>query len=156
MRVLFICTGNVCRSPLAEGYLKYLVAQGALQEVEVDSAGVAALTGAPPFECAISVAQEFQFDISSKIARQLTPELIRSSDRIFCMETWQAQAVMQMDPQSIKKVALLGSFHPEGRPLHQIPDPAEFDFPETLRTFRAIKAAVDGFYRALTSQVPAD
>jgi glycine hydroxymethyltransferase len=156
MRVLFICTGNVCRSPLAEGYLKFLVSRGGLPDVEVQSAGVAALTGAPPFECAISVAQEFKFDISSKIACQLTPDLIRSSDRIFCMETWQAQAVMQMDPHSVKKVALLGSFHPEGRPLHQIPDPAEFDFDETLRTFQAIKAAVEGFYRTIASQVPAD
>lgn len=156
MRVIFVCTGNVCRSPLAEGYLKFLVKQGNLQDVEVESAGVAALTGAPPFECAISVAQEFKFDISSKTGCQLTPDLIRSADRVFCMETWQAQAVMQMDPQSLKKVALLGSFHPDGRPLHQIPDPAEFDFAETLRTFRAIKEAVEGFYKTIASQVPAD
>ena len=45
MRVLFVCTGNVCRSPLAEGYLKFLVKQGNLQDVEVESAGVAALAG---------------------------------------------------------------------------------------------------------------
>lgn len=156
LRVLFICTGNVCRSPLAEGYLKFLLTQRGIQGVDVESAGVAALSGASPFECATSVAEEYRFDISGKTARQLTAELIRDFDRIFCMEAWQAQAVMQMDPGAVSKVALLGSFHPDGRPLLQIPDPAEFDFPETLRTFQAIKASVEGFFQSLTSRVGVD
>ena len=156
LRVLFICTGNVCRSPLAEGYLKSLLAQRGVQGVDVESAGVAALSGAPPFECATSVAEEYHFDISGNTARQLTPELIQSSDRILCMEAWQAQAVMQMDPRSVNKVALLGNFHPDGRSLFQIPDPAEFDFPETLRTFQAIKASVEGLFQSLLSRVGVD
>ena len=156
MRVLFICTGNVCRSPLAEGYLKLLLDRRNIAGVEVASAGVAALTGAPPFECALSVAEEYQFDISGKTASQLTLEMIAESDRIFCMEAWQAQAVMQMDPRSVSKVALLGSFHPDARPLFQIPDPAEFDFPETLRTFQVIKTSVEGLFQTLTSRVGAN
>jgi protein-tyrosine-phosphatase len=155
MRVLFICTGNVCRSPLAEGYLKFLLHGRNVNTIEVDSAGIAALSGAPPFECAQNVAQEHQFDISNKIARQLTTDIIRDADRIFCMETWQAQVVMSMDPKSISKVALLGSFHPDRKPLMQIPDPVQFDFPETMRTFQVIKISVEGFFQTLVSQVGA-
>jgi protein-tyrosine-phosphatase len=122
----------------------------------VHSAGVAALVGAPPFECAQGVAQKFSFDISSNLAQQITPELIRQYDKIFCMETWQAQAVMQMDPRSMQKVVLLGSYHPEGRPLFQIPDPAEFEIPETLYTFQFIKASVEGFFSTLQSRAVQD
>ena len=123
-----------------------------MESVDVHSAGVAALAGAPPFECAQEVAEKYNFDISEKLAQQITPELIGTFDRIFCMETWQAQAVMQMDPPSTKRVSLLGSFHPEKRPLYQIPDPAEFDVPETLRTFQAIKAAIEGFFSSIQSE----
>ena len=156
MKVLFVCTGNVCRSPLAEGYLKSLLEEAQIKDIEVYSAGVAALVGAPPFECAQGVAEKYSFDISSKLAEQLTPDLIKQFDKIFCMETWQAQAVMQMDPRSIQKVALLGSYHPEGRPLFQIPDPAEFELPETLHTFLAIKASVEGFVSTLQSRTTKD
>lgn len=155
MRVLFVCTGNVCRSPLAEGYLKHLLQENHVTDVDVQSAGVSALAGCPPFDCALSVARDFNFDISQKRGCRLTPELIQNSDRIFCMESWQAQAVMQMEPRSVRKVALLGSFHPEGRPLFQISDPAKFEVPETLRAFELIKASVEGFFQSVAGQVRA-
>jgi protein-tyrosine phosphatase len=90
MKILFVCTGNVCRSPLAEGYFKTLLNQENIAGIDVGSAGIAALVGATPFECALEVAEANSFDISEKRSKQLTPELIREYDHVICMESWQA------------------------------------------------------------------
>jgi protein-tyrosine-phosphatase len=153
MKILFVCTGNVCRSPLAEGYFKALLDQKKVKGIEVASAGVAALVGAQPFECAQEVAKIHEFDISAKTGVQLTPELIRQYDRIYCMETWQAAAIMQMEPDHSDKVSLLGSCDSNGKNQKQIPDPRDFTFPETLRTFEAIKDALEALLKQVTKPI---
>jgi protein-tyrosine phosphatase len=161
MKVIFVCTANVCRSPLGEGYLKFLLAESSKdrgepsikQKLEISSAGVAALAGSPPFDCAIEVAKHFQFDITQKRAQQLTAEMIRSADRILCMETWHASAVMQMDPPSSGNVSLLGAYHPSKRPLMQIPDPENFTTPEMFLTFEVMKEAIEGFLASVPGKL---
>lgn len=163
MKVIFVCTANVCRSPLAEGYFKSLLAGTSTEaqamekslrdQLDISSAGVAALAGSPPFDCAVEVAKQFQFDISQKRAQQLTIPMIRSADRILCMETWQASAVMQMDPANSQNVSLLGAFHPLKRPLLQIPDPEDFSTPEMFLTFEIIRGAIEGFLSSLATKL---
>jgi protein-tyrosine phosphatase len=153
MKILFVCTGNVCRSPLGEGYLKHLLSRNGQNGVEVSSAGIAALVGAPPFECAMEVAQKHGFDISEHVARQITGPLIEEIDRIFCMESWQANIVREMDPKRAKRVMLLGSYHPDNSPQFQIPDPVDFTVPETLITFDLIKPSIENFYQNLTAEI---
>src|SRR5262245_21156049 len=110
MRVLFICTANVCRSPLAEGYLKHLLSSNPVQGVEVESAGVMALNGSLPFECSVEVAEMMGFNIRTHRARRLTPEIGNTADAILCMETWQAKEVLALEPKWMGKVNLLGNY----------------------------------------------
>ncbi len=152
MKILFVCTGNVCRSPLAEGYFKSLLNEQNISGIHAGSAGIAALVGAQPFECAQEVAEVNSFDISGKRSEQLTPELIREYDHVICMESWQASIAMQMEPEHSGKIALLGSYHPDGKSLVQIPDPRDFTFPETLRTFEAIKESVEYLFKRVSTK----
>jgi protein-tyrosine phosphatase len=163
MKVIFVCTANVCRSPLAEGYLKSLLAgtsqefqaveKSVREKLDISSAGLAALAGSPPFDCAVEVAKQFQFDISKKRAQQLTTTMVQSADRILCMETWQASTVMKMDPSNSRNVSLLGAFHPLERPLLQILDPEDFSTPEMFVTFEVIRSAIEGFLSSLATKL---
>jgi len=149
MRVLFICTANVCRSPLAEGYLKHLLKKNPISGLDVASAGVMALSGSPAFDCAIEVADLSGFDLSSHRARRLTPSIGAEADLILCMETWQATQVLDNDPNWIGKTRLLGNYHSSRRRLFQIPDPQDFTVPYTLEVFHLIQDSVNELLKQL-------
>ncbi|MBO5090547.1 MAG: ribosomal protein S18-alanine N-acetyltransferase [Clostridia bacterium] len=77
MRVLFVCTGNTCRSPMAEGYMKSM-------GFDCESRGLAA-DGSPVSENSAAVMQEMGIDISKHISKQLTAEDVKNFDTIICM-----------------------------------------------------------------------
>lgn len=79
MKILFVCSGNTCRSPMAEGYLKSLNLDG----VEVWSAGLQA--GGAVSENSVVAMKEIGVDISHHIPRQITREMINLADKIICM-----------------------------------------------------------------------
>jgi protein-tyrosine phosphatase len=149
MRALFICTANVCRSPLAEGYLKFLLSKNPIPNVEVESAGVMALEGSLPFECAAEVAEIMGFNIRPHRARRLTQEIGNQADAILCMETWQAKDVLALDPDWLGKTTLLGHYHSSQKRLLQIPDPRDFTTDHTLEVFKLIQDSVERFYQKL-------
>ncbi len=74
MRVLFVCTGNICRSPFAEAVAR---SEG---HVDAESAGLAAYEGAGPTADALAVARELGYDLSSHRARPLTKEMLERAD----------------------------------------------------------------------------
>ena len=86
-RVLFVCTANICRSPLAEGMLRAaLVAHGANARYAVDSAGTQALIGQPPAPHSIAVAAQYSADISTHVARAFVPEDFARFEYIIAMD----------------------------------------------------------------------
>jgi len=92
MRILFVCTGNICRSPFAEAAARQLTGD------EVASAGTIAITGAPASRTGIAVAAELGVDMTSHRAGDLTPSLIASADLIFGMAEEHVAAVLAIDP----------------------------------------------------------
>ena len=88
MRVLFVCLGNICRSPLAEGLLRHAVSQQGLDgQISVDSAGTGNWhAGEPPDARAIAVAARNGVDISTQRARQIRRDDFHSFDLILGMD----------------------------------------------------------------------
>jgi protein-tyrosine phosphatase len=95
IRVLFVCLGNICRSPLAQGVFEgVLRSEGLDGEVSVDSAGTGAWhVGSPPDERALSAASVRGVDISSQRARRIRPEDCQNFDYILTMDEENYRAV---------------------------------------------------------------
>jgi protein-tyrosine phosphatase len=99
-RVLFVCTGNTCRSPLAAGALKQELGADAAR-VEVSSAGTAAWDGQPATGPALEVAGRDRVDLRDHRSRRVTPALLRASDLVLVMERGHLSAVQALgaDPR---------------------------------------------------------
>ena len=85
MHLLFVCTGNTCRSPLAEAIARRLAHDRGLRDVVVSSAGTSAWADAPASDGSLLVALENGIDLSEHRARSLSPEIVATSDLILTM-----------------------------------------------------------------------
>ena len=109
--VVFVCTGNTCRSPMAEGILKARLSPGALEWAIVESAGTLGLSGTPPADGAIEDARADGVDISGYRSRPLDMGLVDEADLILVMEPYHKDCVVLLDRDAAKKTFLLGEFH---------------------------------------------
>jgi len=106
--VLFVCTGNICRSPMAEGLFRHAVAGRG--DFRVVSAGLGAVDGQPPSAYAVQAMKELGIDISQQRSHMLTASLVREADYIFGMTHSHVDSVMLLYPQMAEKVFLLREF----------------------------------------------
>src|SRR5947208_14418223 len=106
--VLFVCTGNVCRSPMAEGIFRHAV-QGR-GDFRVLSAGLGAVDGHAPSPYAVQAVRELGIDISGQRSRMLSPELVHQADFIFGMTHSHIDTVMLLYPHAAEKTFLLREF----------------------------------------------
>lgn len=109
-RVLFICTGNVCRSPMAEGLFRH-IAKG---KVEVTSAGVGAVYGQSPSTHAVTVMDELGIDIRDIRSKPLTQDLVKEADYIIVMTYGHLDTILMLHPEAADKVFLLREFEKGG------------------------------------------
>ncbi len=85
MRLLFVCTGNTCRSPMAEAIARRLGAERGLEDFSVASAGTSAWEGAPASDGALLVALEHGLDLNAHRAQVLSRDLVAAADLILVM-----------------------------------------------------------------------
>lgn len=108
--VLFVCTGNSCRSVMAEGLLKKYLKELGKETIEVDSAGVMNYSGQPPTPETIEVMNKEGIDVSSHRSKNLTRNLIEGADLILVMERMHKDMVVSMVPEASPKTYLLTEF----------------------------------------------
>jgi len=106
--ILFICTGNVCRSPMAEALFRRAVSGRG--EFRVLSAGLGAMDGQPPTPHSVRAMRELGVDISAQRSRMLTTELVRSADLILGMTHSHVDTVALLYPPAAEKTFLLREF----------------------------------------------
>src|SRR5271169_4903240 len=99
--VLFVCTGNICRSPMAEGLFRH--ATRGRTDFNVRSAGVGALEGQPPSLNAIRALKELGVDIAHLRSRMLSPDLVEQADYIFGMTHNHVDSINLLFPQAAEK-----------------------------------------------------
>jgi len=109
-KILVVCLGNICRSPVGEGLLKNCFNKMGKPEIMVSSAGIAAVVGAPASAHSITVMKARNIDISDHIARQLTHEMMVEHDLILVMEMDQKKHLEQRFSFARGKVHLMGRF----------------------------------------------
>ncbi len=98
--ILIVCTGNICRSPMAEGLLDHYLRDRGIRSVRVESAGVIALEGSPPVAEIAEAAQERGLDISAHVARRLEREMVGRADLVVAMAAEHREAVRRIDQQA--------------------------------------------------------
>jgi protein-tyrosine phosphatase len=100
-RILAVCTGNICRSPLAEQLLRARLAQ---LDVTVESAGVGALVGEGMPEPALDLAIRLGMtDAASPVSRQLTVDLIPGADLVLAMSREHRRALVELTPAATRR-----------------------------------------------------
>lgn len=146
LRLLVVCLGNICRSPMAEGALRArLHAAGWSDAVQVDSAGTGGWhVGDPPDPRAVACAARNGVDIAAQRARQLQPGDFSAFDVILCADRSTLRNVRAVAPGDARAQVLLLSQHAHGD-ARDVPDPytggdAQFDHAWAL---------VDGMARAI-------
>lgn len=108
MLILFVCTGNTCRSPMAMGLFQEMAKKEGLHNVVTDSAGIIAVDGLPPSENAIEALKEEDIDISGYTSKKITEELIKSADLIVGISTHHIISIVSLIPETASKTVLLG------------------------------------------------
>ncbi|UCG22108.1 MAG: low molecular weight protein arginine phosphatase [Deltaproteobacteria bacterium] len=147
--ILFVCTGNTCRSPLAAGFLKKLLERNSLGEMEIGSAGLTALPGSPSSFHSLRVALENSVSLEEHQARLVTAELIDNADLIVVMEPGHRQRLLDRYPQASDKIYLLRHFARYGSRERGINDPYGGNLEAYRFCFEDIKECVGSLHEWL-------
>jgi protein-tyrosine-phosphatase len=109
--ILVVCTGNVCRSPMAEYLLRDLIKKEYLQNLaQVESAGTEALEGYPAAEYTAAICEKFGLDTTPHRARSITLDMVKNADLILCMGIHHKFDLIKVFPQFHYKIFLLKQF----------------------------------------------
>jgi tRNA threonylcarbamoyl adenosine modification protein (Sua5/YciO/YrdC/YwlC family) len=154
--ILFVCTGNTCRSPMASGFCQAGMAEahrsasfGLLRSAgeslpfRVISAGTSALDGGRADKFAIEAMREVGIDLTRHVTRTLTPSLVETSDWIFVMERGHRESILSLMPDTEARVQMLS------REGVNIPDPAT----KSLQHYKMVRDRIAGCLRDVVRMV---
>jgi len=149
--ILFLCIGNICRSPFAHGLFDKLIADGGLTGFKTRSAGLLALPGNAATSLAQKVAEEYSVDLVMHRAEAVSRELVDWSDLILVMEKSQEDMLLADFPEANDKVRLMRHFARFGSRERGIADPYGLNYEAYRFCYLDIEDAVTGLVEFLAA-----
>ena len=146
MHILFICTGNTCRSPMAEGYFRYLISKNKNAKMTASSAGTFAGDGELPSPNSVRTMKDIGIDISKYRSSALTHEMLDKADIIIAMTMSHKHFVGQMSAEAVKKTKLLGEYSSGGE---DVSDPFGGGADVYSFCFNTMKGSLENLFNAI-------
>jgi protein-tyrosine-phosphatase len=135
-KILIVCTGNTCRSPMAEGIAKKIASEKGISNFHISSAGIGTADGYPATDYAIEAAKHWDIDIQNHRSTALTTRQAMESDLILAMAPEHAERIISLNNQLKEKTYLMKGFPtPFNRGQARVDDPIGGSLEQYNQTF---------------------
>jgi low molecular weight protein-tyrosine phosphatase len=152
--ILTVCTGNICRSPMAEGMLRHFLPGKFKDVVRVSSAGTDALHGNQATVFAIQTMEQYGIEIVDHRARRLNRSMVADADLILAMEEYHLKIIRGMHLFASGKAHLMSRFDSVDPP-YEVPDPMGGELALYIESAILIKNCLEGIYSYLGERIDA-
>jgi protein-tyrosine-phosphatase len=150
LNILFVCTGNTCRSAMAEGMLKAMLKEKGMDHIQVSSAGIAASSGEAASRSSISVMDEIGIDLKNHRARQVSTKQVKEADLILTMTEGHKNMIQSWEPSVWKKIFTLMEYADAAG--KDISDPFGLPEEEYRRTREELRQALEKIIEKLENR----
>lgn len=149
-KILFVCTGNTCRSSMAEALLRHYAAECPELDIIIKSAGTAAFGNQSASRNAVLALQELGIDLTSHSSRQVTDELIEEADLVLTMTNSHKQQLLAFKPKAADKIFTLAEYASEDS--GNVADPFGGDLDDYIQCRDEIISHIQKLLHKLDSQ----